>query len=135
MKNIPYVVLLLLLSLLMGCNESANKYCLLPDNSEWALAQGDVSFKVKNDSVFWNISSDVNGVPAVSAVAEYQLLPSGKIDLQNHLPLLFQDLSYVCGKKGVDVYQRLMNVHQCKSSDNKIVFYSSDDSIIFFRKK
>ncbi len=135
MKSISYVVLLLLLSLMMGCNESANKHCLLPDNSEWVLAQGDVSFKVKSDSLFWIISSDVNGVPAVSAFTEYQLFPSGKIDLQNHLPLLSQDLPYVCGKKVADVYQLLMTVHQCKSDNNKIVFYSSDDSIIFYSKK
>lgn len=108
---------------------------MLPNDSEWVFAQGGVSFKVKKDSLFWKLDSDVQDVLPVGAVGRYKISHSGKIYLQSHLPLLTQDLAYVCGDKRAAVYRFISKVQQCKLDGDKLMFYSSDDSLIFYRKK
>lgn len=71
----------------------------------------------------------------VGAVGRYKISHSGKIYLQSHLPLLTQDLAYVCGDKRAAVYRFISKVQQCKLDGDKLMFYSSDDSLIFYRKK
>lgn len=121
--------------LLIGCDNLSEKLCLLPNDSEWVFAQGGVSFKVKKDSLFWKLDSDVQDVLPVGAVGRYKISHSGKIYLQSHLPLLTQDLAYVCGDKRAAVYRFISKVQQCKLDGDKLMFYSSDDSLIFYRKK
>ena len=99
------------------------------------MIQNGVSFKVKKDSLFWKLDSDVQDVLPVGAVGRYKISHSGKIYLQSHLPLLTQDLSYVCGDKRAAVYRFISKVQQCKLDGDKLMFYSSDDSLIFYRKK
>ena len=89
----------------------------------------------KVDSLFWKLDSDVQDVLPVGAVGRYKISHSGKIYLQSHLPLLTQDLAYVCGDKRAAVYRFISKVQQCKLDGDKLMFYSSDDSLIFYRKK
>ena len=136
MKSMSCLILLFSLFSLAGCNELADEHCSLPVGSEWTFVDGDISFKVKNDSLFWKMNSDAKGIPSLIIPAKCKLLRSGRITLQNHLSLLSQDLAYVCGSKVADVYQCLINVHQYKLKYDKLTLYSSDfDSIIFYRKK
>lgn len=90
---------------------------------------------IKKDSLFWKLDSDVQEVLPVGAVGRYKISHSGKIYLQSHLPLLTQDLAYVCGDKRAAVYRFISKVQQCKLDGDKLMFYSSDDSLIFYRKK
>ena len=135
MKNFVCVLLSCPFLLFIGCADLSERICLLPDGSEWFFAQGGISFKVKEDSLFWKIDSDVQNVLPIEATAIYKMSHSGKICLQNKLPVLSGDLAYVCGNKAAVVFQFVSKAQQCKLEDTKLVFYSSDASLIFYRKK
>lgn len=57
MKNFVCVLLSCPFLLFIGCADLSERICLLPDGSEWFFAQGGISFKVKEDSLFWKNES------------------------------------------------------------------------------
>jgi len=136
MKSIFGIVFLIPAFLLMGSNKPVETVYSLPDSSEWKLAESDISLKIKGDSLFWTINSDVRGVPSIVISAKYVLFPSGRINLTCKLPLLSQDFSYVYGEKNAGLYQHIVRTSLCSLKDGKLFLYSSkDDSIVFHRKK
>lgn len=57
MKNFVCVLLSCPFLLFIGCADLSERICLLPDGSECFFAQGGISFKVKEDSLFWKNES------------------------------------------------------------------------------
>ena len=138
MKSTSSILLLFYCSFffLIGCKKTVDERCSLPRSSEWQFADGDISFKVRGDSLYWEINSDISGISSLEASTKYQLFQSGKILLQSHLPLLAQDLSYIYGEQVAEVFNGTSCAHRYKLKGNKLTFYSSNnDSIIFYRKK
>ncbi|MDO4164468.1 MAG: hypothetical protein Q4D56_08805 [Bacteroides sp.] len=134
MRNRYYISVLFIIIFLSACAQREDKRCSLPSESEWTLADGNISFKVEGDSLLWLMNSDAAYVPPLSASSEYQLYASKRIIMHSHLPLSSQDLTYVYGEKVAGMFEAASRAYQCKVEKNRLILYTSD-SIVFYRKK
>ncbi len=137
MKNAIYYILFLLpLYFIVGCEENLEREHMLPNKSEWALNNQSASFIIRKDSFLWTLKSDIENIPPIAVSTLYQWKEKGRMQLHSNLPLLSGDLSYVYGKVTADIYEFMCHTKYCKLHGNHLILYASPaDSLVFHRKQ